>query len=78
MVPGHGPAVTSRLIGAVERYLAQLEAALRGLVGAGASLLGVAEAGELPEYEGWDQYDIIHRRNASVAFLRFERELMFK
>ena len=78
VVPGHGPASSSELIDTVERYLAQLEAKVRGLVGSGASLLGVAEAGELPEYETWDQYDVIHRRNASVAFLRFERELMFK
>jgi glyoxylase-like metal-dependent hydrolase (beta-lactamase superfamily II) len=78
VVPGHGPASSSALIGTVERYLAQLEAKVRGLVSSGASLLGVAESGELPEYEGWDQYDVIHRRNASVAFLRFERELMFK
>lgn len=78
VVPGHGPASSSELIGTVERYLAQLEAKMRGLVSSGASLLGVAESGELPEYESWDQYDVIHRRNASIAFLRFERELMFK
>lgn len=78
VVPGHGPASSSALIDTVERYLAQLETKVRGLVRSGASLLGVAESGELPEYEGWDQYDVIHRRNASVAFLRFERELMFK
>ncbi len=78
VVPGHGPASSSALIDTVERYLAQLETKVRGLVSSGASLLGVAESGELPEYEGWDQYDVIHRRNASVAFLRFERELMFK
>lgn len=78
VVPGHGPASSSELIGTVERYLAQLETKVRGLVSSGASLLGVAESGELPEYEAWDQYDVIHRRNASIAFLRFERELMFK
>ena len=78
VVPGHGPASSSELIATVERYLAQLESKVRTLVSSGASLLGVAEAGELPEYEGWDQYDVIHRRNASGAFLRFERELMFK
>ncbi len=78
VVPGHGPASSSALIGTVEHYLAQLETKVRGLVNSGASLLGVAESGELPEYEGWDQYDVIHRRNASIAFLRFERELMFK
>jgi len=78
LVPGHGPASSSQLIDAVERYLAQLELKVRALVNAGSSLLGVADAGELPEYEGWDQYEIVHRRNTSIAFLRFERELMFK
>ena len=79
VVPGHGPAVSaSAAIEGVDRYLAQLDSRIRRLVAAGTSLLDVPDAGGLPEYEGWDQYDIIHRRNASIAFLRFERELMFK
>ena len=78
VVPGHGGAASSTAIAAVEGYLAQLEARVRALVVAGASLLGVADEAELPDYESWDQYDVIHRRNASVAFLRVERELMFK
>jgi hypothetical protein len=56
----------------------QLETKIRAVVASGASLLEVAEAGELPQYASWDQYDTIHRRNASVAYLRFERELLFK
>ncbi len=78
VVPGHGAPASSAGIGEVERYLAALEAKVRAIVAGGESLLGVADAAELPEYESWDQYDVIHRRNASVAFLRFERELMFK
>lgn len=78
VVPGHGASASAAGIGEVERYLAALEAKVRAIVAGGASLLGVADAAELPEYESWDQYDVIHRRNASVAFLRFERELMFK
>lgn len=79
VVPGHGPATSSQaVIAAQENYLRQLETKLRALVADGASLMGIAEAAELPEFERWDQYEIIHRRNASVAFLRFERELMFK
>ena len=56
----------------------QLESRIRTLVASGTSLLQVADACELPEFEAWDQYDTIHRRNASVAYLRVERELMFK
>jgi glyoxylase-like metal-dependent hydrolase (beta-lactamase superfamily II) len=78
VVPGHGAPASSGAIGEVERYLAALETRVRAIVAGGASLLGAADAAELPEYESWDQYEVIHRRNASVAFLRFERELMFK
>ena len=80
VVPGHGAATTSasQLIATNRRYLMQLEARIRTLVASGASLLHVADAAELPEFETWDQYDTIHRRNASVAYLRVERELMFK
>lgn len=78
VVPGHGSASSPAAINAVETYLAQLDARVRALVGAGASLLGVADEAELPDFEAWDQYEVIHRRNASVAFLRVEREMMFK
>mgnify|MGYP003389916269 CR=1 FL=1 len=38
----------------------------------------VPDASDLPGYESWDQYETIHRRNASIVFLRVEREAMFK
>jgi glyoxylase-like metal-dependent hydrolase (beta-lactamase superfamily II) len=78
VVPGHGAPGGPALIDGVERYLASLETKVRSIVASGASLLGAADDADLPEYAGWDQYDTIHRRNASVAFLRFERELLFK
>ena len=78
VVPGHGAASTVALLSTVERYLEVLQAHVRALLSAGTSLLNIAEAGELPEFESWDQYDIIHRRNTAIAFLRFEREMMFK
>ncbi len=78
VVPGHGAATSPNAIAAVQAYLEQLEARARALVAAGASLIGVPDASELPAYEAWDQYETIHRRNASIAFLRFERELMLK
>ncbi|HSW25253.1 MAG TPA: MBL fold metallo-hydrolase [Burkholderiaceae bacterium] len=80
VVPGHGAAATPALplIATNRRYLMQLESRIRTLVASGASLLQVADATELPEFETWDQYDTIHRRNASVAYLRVERELMLK
>ena len=78
VVPGHGAASPASLIKTVQHYLTQLEARTRSLVEKGTSLLSVSEDAELPEFENWDQYDTIHRRNASIAFLRFERDLMFK
>lgn len=78
VVPGHGPASTSALIGTVARYLAQLEARCQALLAEGASLIDVADLVELPEFAGWDEYDTIHRRNASIAFLRLERELLLR
>lgn len=79
VAPGHGPASPAApAIAGVKRYLEQLEAKVRGLLDKGSSLLDVPDAAELPEFEAWDQYDLIHRRNAAIVFLRFERELMFK
>jgi glyoxylase-like metal-dependent hydrolase (beta-lactamase superfamily II) len=78
IVPGHGAESSASLITSVERYLTQLETRTRALVAAGSSLLSVSEDAELPEFDRWDQYDTIHRRNAAIAFLRFERDLMFK
>jgi glyoxylase-like metal-dependent hydrolase (beta-lactamase superfamily II) len=78
VVPGHGPAAPAAVIGAVERYLVQLEARARSLAEAGASLIDVPDATALPEFSQWEQYDTIHRRNASIAYLRIERELFFK
>jgi len=78
VVPGHGAASSASLVITVQHYLAQLETRARSLVAAGTSLLHVSEESDLPEFQNWDQYDTIHRRNASIAFLRFERDLMFK
>ncbi len=78
IVPGHGAAASSELIATVERYLLQLEARARTLAEAGTSLIEVPDATQLPEFSHWAQYDSIHPRNATIAYLRFERELFFK
>jgi glyoxylase-like metal-dependent hydrolase (beta-lactamase superfamily II) len=78
VVPGHGPAAPAAAIADVQTYLARLEARARELVAAGASLSAVPDASDQPAYESWDQYETIHRRNASIVFLRVEREAMFK
>jgi glyoxylase-like metal-dependent hydrolase (beta-lactamase superfamily II) len=78
VVPGHGPTAPAAAMADVQTYLASLEARARELVVAGASLSSVPDASELPAYQSWDQYETIHRRNASIVFLRLEREAMFK
>lgn len=78
VVPGHGPVSPPALIDTVGRYLDQLERRARQLVESGVSLRDVPDALQLPEFAGWDRYDTTHRRNASIAYLRFERELLLR
>lgn len=78
IVPAHGPPGDARMIDAVERYLQRLRGRLVELLDAGAALSEVPDAASLPEFETWDQYAIVHRRNASIVFLRLEREQLLK
>jgi glyoxylase-like metal-dependent hydrolase (beta-lactamase superfamily II) len=78
VVGGHGPATTAALISTTRRYLDQLEARIRTLLEQGVALSEVPDAAVLDEFSGWDQVDTIHRRNASVMFLRLEREWNFR
>lgn len=78
LVPGHGPAAGPELVGTVAAYLAQLQARMAELLARGAALSEAADLAELPAFKAWDQYDTIHRRNASVMYLRLEREQMFR
>jgi glyoxylase-like metal-dependent hydrolase (beta-lactamase superfamily II) len=78
VIPGHGPAATASVIDADQRYLTELKARLAGLLADGASLSEVPDATELDAFRHWDQYDTVHRRNASVVFLRLEREQLYK
>ncbi len=78
VVPGHGPLARPAVVDAVAAYLQQLEGRLLELASAGAALSEVPDATVLPAYQGWDQYDTIHRRNASIVFVRVEREQMLK
>ena len=78
VVPGHGPLASAQAIDSVDRYLLQLQARLVELLRAGATLSEVPDAAALPEFTRWDQYETIHRRNASIMFVRFEREQLFR
>ncbi len=78
IVPGHGPLGSAAVIDDVDRYLAQLKARLLKLLQLGASLLEVPDAAALPEFAHWDQYEMIHRSNASILFVRLEREKLIR
>jgi glyoxylase-like metal-dependent hydrolase (beta-lactamase superfamily II) len=78
VVPGHGPAAGPASIGITARYLAELEGRVLDLLRRGAALSEVPDAAALADFAGWDQADTIHRRNASVVFVRKEREQMFR
>ncbi len=78
VVPGHGPIAGVDVIDSVARYLTQLRTRVRELVRSGAALSAVADAAALPEFARWDQYETIHRRNASILFVRLEREQLFE
>jgi glyoxylase-like metal-dependent hydrolase (beta-lactamase superfamily II) len=78
VVPGHGAAAGPQALGDVEAYLTQLDSSARALVARGVSLIDVSDAIALTQFSTWEQYDIIHRRNASIAYLRTEREQFTK
>jgi len=78
IVPGHGPFAPPASIDASLRYLEQLEGRVLALLHDGAALSDVPDAASLPDFKAWDQYDIVHRRNASVLFVKTEHRQMFK
>ena len=78
VVPGHGAAGAPVLIDQTAGYLSALQARLLELLDGGTALSEVADAATLPGFADWDQADTLHRRNATIVFVRLERELLFK
>ncbi|WP_234413852.1 MBL fold metallo-hydrolase [Ideonella sp. A 288] len=78
VVPGHGPVASAQVLDEVQHYLGQLKQRVLDLLQSGVALSAVPDAAEVPEAAGWDQYDTIHRRNASILFVRHERDLLFR
>lgn len=78
VVPGHGPATGPAAIATVSRYLVELQGRVLELLRKGAALSEVPDAAVLADFADWDQAETIHRRNASIVFVRKERELLFQ
>jgi glyoxylase-like metal-dependent hydrolase (beta-lactamase superfamily II) len=78
IVPGHGADGGKRMVELVDRYLDQLATRARGLQTSGVPLSEVPDSTPLPEFAGWDQYETVHRRNAALIYLRYEREQLYK
>ncbi len=77
VVGGHGGVASAAAIADTARYLVALRERVAQLLRDGAALSDVPDAADLPEFAHWDQYEPIHRRNASVLFVRYERDFMF-
>lgn len=78
IVPGHGPEGGKGMVDRVERYLDQLTTRARVLQSSGVPLSEVPDSTPMPEFAAWDQYDTVHRRNAALVYLRYEREQLYK
>ena len=74
VVPGHGPLAGPEVLEADARYLVELHARIAALLRAGTPLSDVSDAATLPAFAPWALYDTTHRRNASIVYLRQERE----
>jgi len=78
VVPGHGPVIQADAVaGAIDaqaRYLRALDARVRELLQANIALSELPAQAGLPEFANWDQYDTQHSRNASMLFVRLQRE----
>jgi glyoxylase-like metal-dependent hydrolase (beta-lactamase superfamily II) len=77
LVPAYGPIGTCADIAAIAHYLDALERHVEALVKGGVSLAELRDRSNLPEFAGWDQYDVLNPQNANYIYLRLE-QLQFK
>lgn len=72
IVPGFGPVGDTRQIDAMQRYLQQIDTAVRSEYQRGASLLEASARVRLPEFAGWQQYEVIHPQNVQYLYRQLE------
>jgi glyoxylase-like metal-dependent hydrolase (beta-lactamase superfamily II) len=72
VVPGHGPVSAPTVLGQTRTYLLALDARVREVYDAGASLLEAVDMVDLPQYRDWGMYPVTHRKNAHQRYLELE------
>ena len=78
IVPGRGPVGRTAMIDEIDAYFAALDSEMDAFMKGGRPLSEVADGIELPPFRSWDRYETTHRRNASILYLRREREMLLK
>ena len=74
IVPGHGPVLTREEARQTLTYLRALEAKVGTLYKAGAGLTEAIARAELPAFESWSLYRVVHPQNVQHLYLQLERE----
>ena len=72
IVPGFGPIGDARQIDDMQRYLRQIDTAVRREYQRGASLLEASSRVQLPEFAGWQQYEALHAQNVQYLYRQLE------
>jgi glyoxylase-like metal-dependent hydrolase (beta-lactamase superfamily II) len=74
IVPGHGAPGGRELADLTSAYLRALDAQVQALYQRGATLSQTVDNVALPAFADWDQYPVVHRRNALHRYLQLESE----
>jgi glyoxylase-like metal-dependent hydrolase (beta-lactamase superfamily II) len=74
IVPGSGRLLAPQESLETADYLRAVDARVRTMYAAGASLMDAIEDGALPRFAGWDAYESLHRKNTQLHYLALEVE----
>jgi len=72
IVPGFGPVGDQGQISDMQRYLQQIDTAVRREYQRGASLLETVAAVQLPAYASWNEYAVLHPQNVQYLYRQLE------
>ncbi len=72
LVPGYGPPGTRADVPPMQRYLESITEIVGDRLRKGTSLYDAVRTTELPAFEHWALYGVIHRRNVQTVYLQLE------